>query len=229
MVTSATYRQNSKASPELVERDPYNRLFARGPRFRVEAEMVRDVTLAASGLLSSKMGGPSVFPPQPEGIWDIPYSDDKWVTSPGEDRYRRGLYTFARRTAGYPTMLTFDSTSRETCTVRRVRTNTPLQALTTLNDPAFFEAAQALAKRVLAEGGPDGRLRAEFAFRLCMSRRPKPDEVDRLLTWQENELRYFAAYPAEAQKLAGASQPELAAWIMLSNVLLNLDETMTKE
>ena len=227
MVTSATYRQVSKASPELVERDPYNRLFARGPRFRVEAEMIRDVTLAASGLLSSKIGGPSVFPPQPEGIWDIPYSDDKWVTSGGEDRYRRGLYTFVRRTAGYPTMLTFDSPSRESCTVRRVRTNTPLQALTTLNDPAFFETAQALAKRVVAEGGADGRSRAELAFRLCMSRRPKPDEVDRLLSWQQNEMQYFVAHPAEAQKLAGA--PELASWTMLSNVLLNLDETLTKE
>ena len=126
-------------------------------------------------------------------------------------------------------MLTFDSTSRETCTVRRVRTNTPLQALTTLNDPAFFEVAQALAKRVLAEGGANERTRAELAFRLCLSRRPKPDEVDRILSWHENELRYFAAHPAEAQKLAGAPQPELASWTMLSNVLLNLDETMTKE
>ena len=113
--------------------------------------------------------------------------------------------------------------------MRRVRTNTPLQALTTLNDPAFFEAAQALAKRVLAEGGPDGRSRAELAFRLCLSRRPKPGEVDRVLSWQENDLRYFAAHPAEAQKLAGAAQPELASWTMLSNALLNLDETLTKE
>jgi hypothetical protein len=145
IVTSAVYRQSSRVPVALQERDPTNTLLARGPRFRMEAELIRDVTLAASGLLSPKIGGPSVFPFQPEGIWDIPYSDDKWTISDGADRYRRGLYTFVRRTAPYPSMLTFDATSREFCTVRRVRTNTPLQGLTTLNDPAFFEAARALA------------------------------------------------------------------------------------
>src|SRR5579872_649229 len=142
IVMSATYRQSSVIAPQMQERDPYNRLLARGPRFRLEAEAVRDVALAASGLLSAKMGGPSVFPPQPDGIWDLPYNDDKWVTSEGEDRYRRALYTFLRRTAPYPSLLNFDAASRELCTVRRIRTNTPLQALTALNDPAFFEAAQ---------------------------------------------------------------------------------------
>ena len=151
IVTSATYRQSSAAPPALVERDPYNRLLARGSRVRMEAEMVRDATLAASGLLSRKIGGPSVFPPQPDGIWDIPYSSEKWIPSEGEDRYRRGLYVFIRRSATYPSLITFDATSREHTTVRRVRTNTPLQALTTLNDEAFFEAARALAARVLRE------------------------------------------------------------------------------
>ena len=157
IVTSATYRQDSRVTPELNERDPYNRLLARGPRFRVEAEMVRDVVLADSGLLSTKIGGPSVFPFQPEGVWDLPYNDDQWKMSQGDDRYRRGLYTFVRRTSPYPSMTVFDAPSREFCTVRRVRTNTPLQALTTLNDPVFFEAAQALAKRIIEQAGPAAR------------------------------------------------------------------------
>jgi hypothetical protein len=215
IVTSAAYRQSSVVTPEMQERDPYNKLLARGPRFRLEAEMIRDVTLATSGLLSKKVGGPSVFPYQPEGIWDIPYSDDKWEISDGEDRYRRGLYTFLRRTAPYPSMLTFDATSREICTVRRIRTNTPLQALTTLNDPAFFEGAQAMAKRVLAEAGGDTRSRIEYAFRLCTARRPKPAELERIVRWYEFE------------KAAQGSEEK--AWTMVSNVLLNLDETLTKE
>jgi hypothetical protein len=236
IVTSATYRQSSAAMPALLERDPYNRLFARGPRFRMEAEMIRDVTLAASGLLTRKIGGPSVFPYQPEGIWDLPYNDDKWVESKGEDRYRRGLYTFSRRTAPYPSMLTFDAPSREFCTVRRVRTNTPLQALTTLNDPAFFAAAQAMTARVFREAPGDDRARAEHAFRLCASRKPSGPEVDRLLSWLANERQSFESRPSDAARLAKerptgvtASDAEFAAWTMLSNVLLNLDETLTKE
>ena len=183
IVTSAAYRQSSAVSAALQERDPYNRLLARGPRFRVEAEMVRDVALAASGLLSPEIGGPSVFPFQPEGIWDMPYNDDKWIESRGEDRYRRALYTFARRTAPYPGMLTFDAPSREVCTVRRVRTNTPLQALTVLNDPVFFEAAQALAARMIGEGGADPDSRAVYGFRLCVARRPKPEELRKIVGW----------------------------------------------
>jgi hypothetical protein len=214
IVTSATYRQSSRVTPELQERDPQNRLLARGPRFRLEAEMVRDNALAAAGLLSRKIGGPSVFPYQPEGIWDIPYSDEKWNMSKGEDRYRRGLYTFLRRTAPYPSMLTFDATSREFCTVRRIRTNTPLQALTTMNDPVFFEAAQAMAKRVLSEGGSDARSRIEYAFRLCTARRPEVAEAERFVKWLETEM---------------ALSNDQKAWTMISNVLLNMDETLTKE
>jgi hypothetical protein len=228
IVTSATYKQNSHVTPELIEKDPYNRLLARGPRFRMEAEMIRDGALEESGLLSLKIGGPSVFPPQPEGVWDLPYNDDSWTLSKGEDKYRRALYTFIRRTAPYPSMLTFDGTSRESCTVRRIRTNTPLQALTTLNDPAFFEAAQALAKRVTVEGGGDEHARIDYAFRLCTGRKPKPAEADRLLSGLERERSYFTQHQAEAAKVA-AGDANLAAWTMLSNALLNLDETITKE
>jgi len=234
MVTSATYRQSSKVTPALQERDPYNRLLARGPRFRVEAELVRDFTLAASGLLSPKIGGPSVFPYQPEGVWDRPYSDDKWVISEGGDRYRRGLYTFVRRTAPYPSLVNFDAPSREFCTVKRPRTNTPLQALTTLNDPAFFEAAQALAKRMTNEAGSSPSSRAVYGFRLCASRHPTRAELDRILTYFNQELARFQHDPEATLKVVqsenlASDSPELAAWTMVSNALLSLDETMTKE
>jgi hypothetical protein len=158
----------------------------------------------------------------------MPYNDDQWVESRGENRYRRGLYTFMRRTAPYPSFLNFDAVSREICTVRRVRTNTPLQALTSLNDPAFFEAAEALAKRVRAEAA-GARARVELAFRLCVTRRPNRAEVERMLGWLDQERRSFQARPEDANRIAGASDPELASWTMLANVLLNLDETLTKE
>ncbi len=235
MVTSAAYRQSSRATPEFVERDPYNRLLARGPSFRVEAEMVRDVVLAASGLLSAKMGGPSVFPDQPEGVWDRPYSSEKWELSSGEDRYRRGIYTFIRRTSPYPSLITFDAPSRESCTIRRVRTNTPLQALTTLNDPAFFDAARALARRLMKEGAPDAAEKAGYGFRLCVSRRPTAEELHRALSFYRQQLERFQADPKAARAAIGAAKPsdseaaELAAWTMVANVLLSMDETLTKE
>ena len=143
IVTSATYRQSSRVTPLRLEKDPYNRLFSRGPRFRMEAEMVRDQALAISGLLKQTIGGPSVFPYQPEGIWFAPYSGDRWIESRDGNQYRRGLYTFWRRSAPYPSFIAFDAPSREVCTERRSRTNTPLQALATLNDPAFVEPAAA--------------------------------------------------------------------------------------
>jgi hypothetical protein len=244
VVASATYRQSSRATPALVERDPDNRLLARGPRFRVEAEAVRDLALAAAGLLSPKIGGPSVFPDQPDGVWDNPYSDDRWTLSEGEDRYRRSLYTFVRRTAPYPMLTTFDAPSREFCTVRRVRTNTPLQALTTLNDPAFFAAARALAGRALLEAGPSPEERAGYTFRLCTARRPGPDELRPLLRFYREQAARFAADPAAAAAVVGAEDrpgspagddgreptlAEKAAWTMVANVVLNLDETLTKE
>jgi Protein of unknown function (DUF1553)/Protein of unknown function (DUF1549)/Planctomycete cytochrome C len=264
MVTSATYRQSSSITPALEERDPYNKLLARGPRFRVDAEEVRDVALEASGLLSNKIGGPSVFPYQPEGVWDLVYNDDKWVMSAGEDRYRRGVYTFVRRSAPYPSMATFDAPSREFCVVRRVRTNTPLQALTTLNDPAFFEAARALATHLMTDvpddshtataspAGPGPRSAEEpgsgdvstgdspaarivYGFRRCTSRHPTEDELARLTGFYNLELAHFKQDPADAAKVikgyqkASLDPAEQAAWTMVANVMLNLDETITKE
>jgi hypothetical protein len=231
LVTSATYRQSSVVTAALAERDPYNRLFARGPRFRLEAEMIRDGQLAVSGLLSGKLHGPSVFPAQPEGIWNMPYNEDRWVESEGEDRHRRSLYTFLRRTSPYPMHMTFDATSREYCAARRVRTNTPLQALTLLNDRASFEAAQALAVRLA--GMPSGPARAAQAFRLVLAREPKPAEVARLLDYVAAERADLNRRPDAAKRIAPAppaGQPaaEAAAWTLAASVLLNLDETVTK-
>src|SRR5262249_4015791 len=221
IVTSATYRQSSRVSNELVARDPYNKLLARGPRFRLEAEMVRDVALSASGLLTEKLGGPSVFPPQPDGIWTQNYSEEKWITNTDGDRYRRGLYTFWRRTAPYPSFLAFDAPTREFCAVRRPRTNTPLQALTTMNDPAFVEAAQALARRIVSQAGPDNRNRAVYGFRLCVLRPPKPSELESLLGLYQKQLTKYdrdvddavlLAPPVSGKRPEGAVVPELAAW-----------------
>jgi hypothetical protein len=220
IVLSATYRQSSAVPAALAERDPYNRLFARGPRVRLEAEMIRDVMLSVSGLLSEKLLGPSVFPLQPDGIWNMPYNSDKWMVSQGEDRFRRSLYTFWRRTSPYPSFMTFDATSREFCTVRRVRTNTPLQALTLLNDPASFEAARALAGRMIATGSTPSD-RATAGVKLVLSRPSRPQEVDRLVALYEQELAQY--------RKRGEPEPEQAAWTMVANVLLNLDEAITKE
>ncbi|MGC8668911.1 MAG: PSD1 and planctomycete cytochrome C domain-containing protein [Chthonomonadales bacterium] len=232
MVTSATYQQSSRASAALLERDPYNKLLARGPRFRMEAEMIRDCALAAAGLLSLKIGGPSVFPLQPEGIWQIPYNADRWVTSEGADRYRRSLYTFWRRTSPYPQFVTFDAPSREFCTVRRIRTTTPLQALTTLNDPAFIEAARGLAARMGAEASV--RRGIALGFRLCTARRPKPQELASLERLYQAELRRYQQDAQAACALAGLASaapdaPERAARMVVANVLLNMDEFLTKE
>jgi hypothetical protein len=234
IVTSATYRQSSAATLALLEKDPYNRLLARGPRFRIEAEMIRDLTLASSGLLSRKIGGPSVFPLQPDGIWKAPYSGEKWTLSKGEDRVRRSLYTFVRRSSPHPAMMTFDATSREYCTVRRVRTNTPLQALTMLNDDAAMEAARALAKRMVEEGGGNLKSRAIFGFRSCVARTPSEKEVERIAALFQQQLVFFSERRTDAEKIAGdvsttANSAEFAAWTMVANVLLNLDETLTKE
>jgi hypothetical protein len=253
IVTSATYRQSSASPLKNDDPDPRNLLLARGPRFRLEAEMIRDTVLAASGLLSRKIGGPSVFPPQPDGIWDIPYSNEKWTPSAGEDRYRRGLYVFIRRSAAYPSFMTFDATSREHAIVRRVRTNTPLQALTTLNDEAYFEAARALAARVLREApsalGADlsagasakgeasakAADRATYAFRLVATRTPEAGEVDRIVASYTRQLQQFRDNPEAAARtirgfaVAGIPAAEQAAWTLVANALLNLDETLTKQ
>ncbi|MFN0058271.1 MAG: PSD1 and planctomycete cytochrome C domain-containing protein [Planctomycetota bacterium] len=238
IVLSATYRQSSAVSELLADRDPRNRLLARGPRFRLDAEMIRDQALAVSGLLSRKLYGPPVFPPQPDGLWTIIYSDDRWQASEGEDRYRRALYTFWRRTVPYPALTTFDAPSREYCVSRRIRTNSPLQAFVTLNDPAFVECAQSLARRLLRETGVDDEARAARAFVLALARQPDATEQELLVRFVENERARFRADPEAATAAAttpiGAAPPdadiaELAAWSMAAGVLLNCDEFLTKE
>ena len=239
IVTSATYRQSSHVSPELYRRDPRNRLLARGPRFRLSAEAIRDQALAISGLLSRKMHGPPVMPPQPDGVWQVVYSGKKWKTSKGEDRYRRGLYTYWRRTSPYPSMSAFDATSRSTCTIRRIRTNTPLQALVTLNDPVYVEAAEALARRIMTETAPDADAaqRAAYGFRLCTARPPTGRELDRIVELYQEELGHYRGKPSAARQMATThlgpaadelNIAELAAWTVVSNVLLNLDEVLMK-
>jgi mono/diheme cytochrome c family protein len=236
IVTSATYRQSSKVSPELHKRDPFNRLCARGPRLRLEAEMVRDNALAISGLLDRKQGGPSVFPYQPDGIWFNPYSGDKWVLSTNGDQYRRGLYTFWRRTAPYAAFMAFDAPSREVACERRPRTNTPLQALAVLNDRAFVEASAALARRMMTATQGD-KERIIHGFRRCVARTPTDREIDVLLTLYNENLEKYQKDPAAAKAMAkgglsdmpkGLDAAELAAWTVIANVLLNLDETITK-
>ena len=235
---SATYRQSSKVSDELQQRDPDNRLLAHGPRFRMSAETLRDQALFVSGLLSPKMFGPPVKPPQPNlGLSAAFGSSTDWQTSAGEDKYRRGIYTTWRRSNPYPSMATFDAPNREVCTVRRVRTNTPLQALVTLNDPVNVEAAQALARRVVKEGGQTVADKARYGFRLTLSRPPHENELGRLVNLYERSLTRFQQSAEDAVRMAtdplgaapaDANVAELAAWTVVGNVMLNLDETVMK-
>ena len=226
IVTSATYRQSSNATAALLAKDPHNELLARGPRFRMEAEMVRDVALSAAGLLNLKVGGPSVYPSQPEGIWDSPYSGERWMTSSGENANRRGLYTFWKRTAPYPAFMNFDATSREVCTAKRVRTNTPLQALTLMNDPAFLDAARALGSQMEAKPGLKPIQRIELGFRRATSRRPSAAESQALLKLVGATRTLYTKEPERAKKLAGGV--EHAVWMVVASTILNLDETITK-
>ena len=238
LVMSATYRQSSKVSDELQQRDPDNRLLAHGPRFRMSAETLRDQALFVSGLLSPKMYGPPVKPPQPNlGLSAAFGSSTDWQTSAGEDKYRRGIYTTWRRSNPYPSMATFDAPNREVCTVRRVRTNTPLQALVTLNDPVNVEAAQALARRVVKEGGQTVADKARYGFRLTLSRPPHENELGRLVNLYERSLTRFQQSAEDAVRMAtdplgaapaDANVAELAAWTVVGNVMLNLDETVMK-
>jgi hypothetical protein len=226
MVMSRTYRQSSKVTPEKLARDPKVRLLSRYPRRRLDAEGIRDQALLVSGLLSPKLGGPSVYPPQPDGLWKAAFNGERsYPTSTGEDRYRRGLYTFWRRTVPYPSMQTFDAPSREFCTVRRIPTNTPLQALVTLNDPAYLEMAVGLAKRL------DGKTPAEKArhgLRLALCRPARDSQIPPLVALFESEKVHYAANLMEAKKLTGTEDAELAAWTVVANVLLNLDGVLTK-
>jgi len=216
IVTSNTYKQTSNATPELLAKDPYNRLLARAPRLRVEGEIVRDIALASSGLLNAKVGGPSVYPPAPDFLFLPPtsYGPKNWYEEKGANRYRRALYTFRFRSVPYPMLQAFDTPNGDMSCVRRPRSNTPLQALTTLNEPLFFEAAEALAKKTLAEGGPTDASRLQFAFRRVLSRVPSQTEKDTMLTLLARQTQ-----KKDAQ----------SAWVTVSRVLLNLDEAITKE
>jgi mono/diheme cytochrome c family protein len=235
IVTSATYRQSSRARPELANVDPRNRQLARQNRLRLEAEAVRDVTLAASGLLEHRIGGPSVFPPQPAGVFAFTQVQRDWKPSTGPDRYRRGLYTYFWRSAPHPALMAFDAPdSTSTCT-RRNRSNTPLQALTLLNDRAFYEFAQALAVRVLRDCRGDDAERVAYAFRLCLARNPSTAERERLTGLVSRLQASLSTDPAEAKRIApatlpaGASPSQTAAWTLVARVLLNLDEFITRE
>jgi hypothetical protein len=236
IVTSATYRQSSHVRPALLQRDPYNALLARQVRQRLEAEVIRDVSLAASGLLVRTVGGPSARPPQPAGISELTYGGSaRWIDSKGADRYRRGLYTWFQRTSPYPMLMTFDAPDAALCCVRRIRSNTPLQALTLLNDTVFVECAQALARRVIHECRGDTEARLRHAFRLCTARPPTERELARLKKLYAELYELCESDGAGAARLAGKQIPEgsnraqTAAWVMVARALLNLDEVVTRE
>jgi len=243
IVTSAAYRQSSKASPTLIERDPENRLLARGPRLRLPAEMIRDTALAASGLLNGQIGGPGVFPYQPKGLWEEMafgdgFSAQEYRQSAGKDLYRRSMYTFWKRTVPPASLAVFDAPDREKCLARRAVTNTPLQALALMNDPTYIEAARALAERALREGGKDATSRIAYAFRLATARKPAEQETRVLRDLLIKQFAYYRRDKAAALALlrVGESQwdakldvAEIAAWTTVASAILNLDETITKE
>lgn len=243
IVNSATYRQSSNVTPELYERDPYNRLLARGSRFRVEGEIVRDITLAASGLLMEKIGGPSVFAPAPPYLFLPPasYAPFTWTEATGPDRYRRAIYTFRRRSTPYPFLQTFDTPNGDSACVRRLRSNTPLQALMTLNETVSMECAQNLALLALEKGGKTDDDRITYIFRRAVSRKPTKDEIGELTALLERQQKRIADGWVNPSELAtgknelpsklpkGATPTQLAAYTLVSRVALNLDETITKE
>lgn len=241
MVTSATYRQTSRITPDRLAADPRNHLYSRGPRYRMDAEMIRDFALDTSGLLVEKLGGPSVKPFQPEGLWEAvayPDSDTRsFKKDEGQAQYRRSVYTFWKRTQPPPNLATFDAPSRESCSVRRPRTNTPLQMLTLMNDPQFVEASRVFAARIMTEGGSTAADRVRWAIRIATARRAHDDETETLVSVYEQQLAMFHAEPDKAAALLGVGdamldpnldQAELAAWTTVANILLSLDESITK-
>jgi hypothetical protein len=234
MVTSAAFRQDTTVTAELLEIDPENRLLSRGPRFRVPAEMVRDIALESSGLMSPEIGGPSIYPPQPSGVTSLAYGRTNWPTSKGDDRFRRALYVYWKRTAPYAAGTTFDAPSGETSCVARRRTNTPLQALTLMNDRVFTEAAQVMAERVLTERSQLSK-QIDYVFMLCLSRPPTKPERDRVRDYYSEMIEQLEADPSKAAKIAGGvavfapqRRTDLAAWTLICRAILNLDETITQ-
>ncbi len=242
MLTSATYRQSAQITARKLELDADNRLLSRGPRFRLDAETLRDNALAVSGLLYTHIGGPSVKPPQPDGLWAAVgftgSNTDKFVQDTGPDKvHRRSLYTFWKRTSPPPQMNILDAPSRESCTVRRERTNTPMQALMLMNDPQYFEAARAFAERILNEGGTTSQARIAYAFEMATARLPKSDEAALLLATLEAQTEELAANPEAATELVQVGESasdetldavEVAAWTLIANLILNLDEVVNK-
>lgn len=230
IVTSATYRQASAVSPDLAARDPANVLLARGPRVRLEAEVIRDAMLAAAGLLSTKMGGPGVRPPQPAGVTEVAYGNPKWPVSPGEDRHRRSIYTFQKRTAPFAMTTTFDGPTGEACVVRRDVSNSPLQALTLLNDPMFVEVARALGAAVLEAGNDDEARMADLGRRV-LARPFDAEESAGLAAYLADQRRRLAAGELDARTLLGDKEPdadERAAWMLVARAVMNLDEAIVK-
>jgi hypothetical protein len=237
MVMSATYQQASRVTPELLAKDDQNLLYARGPRVRLEAELIRDNALAVAGLLNLKQGGPPIRPYQPSGIWDkVGGQRYEYEVSSGDEKYRRGLYVVLKRGAPYPSFMNFDANARLACRVKRPQSNTPLQALTLLNDPVYVEASKAFARRILtdqASGTTDDRL--GYAFQLATSRQPKTTELETLRHLLESERAAWREKPQGAKAFlgelelpSGTSAEEFAAWYAVANVLLNLDETISK-
>ena len=238
IVTSATYRQSSRVNEALLTRDPENILLARGPRLRLSADMIRDQALFISGLLNETIGGPSVKPYQPEGLWKEIASETKYGQAKGGDLYRRSLYTFWKRTVTPPLMATFDASSRETCVVRETRTSTPLQALALMNDITFVEAARVFAQRMLKEGGKTPKRRIRFAFQHAAGRKPKPAEMKILKAGLVRHLDFYRQDARVAKGLLeageapvpkGVDASELAAYTVIAGLILNLDEVITKQ
>ncbi len=231
IVMSATYQQSAAVSPALLEKDPANRLLARGPRYRLGAEQIRDQALAVGGLLSEKMYGPSVMPPQPAGTWQVIRNVMRWKNAENEDRYRRALYTYWRRSSPYPSMISFDTPSREFCVSRRIRTNTPLQALVVLNDTVYVEAAIGLANRMQQEAGPAPAQQLQHGLQLALAYQPTDTQQETLETFYNNTLSHYREHPESIAALVPDSlpqQPATAALINTANVILNLDEFLNK-
>lgn len=229
IVLSGTYRQSSKGTPEMHQVDPENELYARGPRERLTAEQIRDQALAVSGLLSAKMYGPGVMPPQPEGVWKTVYNSAQWVESKGEDRYRRGVYTYLKRTSPYPSFLTFDAGSREVCMIRRTPTNTPLQALATLNDPVFLEAAYQLAKNTMVPENIDASIAA--AYERATLSKLEPNTLEILKELYTTTLYEFTENHEASKQFLSFDEnptPQLSAMTVVANAIMNLDEFLTK-
>ncbi len=233
MVTSSTYRQTAKVSADLLEKDPYNQLLSRGPRVRLSAEQIRDQALAVSGLLNPKMYGQPVMPHQPDGIWNTPYNDDKWVVSEGEEKYRRTIYTYMKRSAPFPAMETFDVATRDVCSARRIRTNTPLQALVTLNDEGYIEAAKYFAQRIKSETSGDIKAQIESGYSIAIGKIIDAKKSAVLENLYVTSMKDFQQNPTAAKTMTAGLNidnniEEMAAMTVVTNAIMNLDEFMMK-